>query len=105
MGKTVVSEDGCFEWDEEKDAANVKLHGFSFRQILEIFDDPCFVEGYDSEHSKIEDRYYGIGCLDNVMFVIAFYTERGARIRLISVRKADKQDEEKYYDHVKSLNS
>jgi uncharacterized DUF497 family protein len=42
MGKTIYSEDGRFEWDEEKDAANVAKHGFSFSEILEVFDDPDF---------------------------------------------------------------
>ena len=39
---TVISTDGCFEWDIEKDEANFKKHGFHFSEILEVFDDPYF---------------------------------------------------------------
>ena len=30
---TVISADGKFEWDSEKDAINLKKHGFSFSEI------------------------------------------------------------------------
>jgi uncharacterized DUF497 family protein len=111
MGRTIVSEDGCFEWDENKDRKNRKEHGFSFNEILEIFDDPAFLEGYDYEHSINEERYYGIGCLNNVLYVIAFYTIRkkseshGAieRKRIISARKADSEEQERYNDYFKKI--
>ncbi|MDR3249099.1 MAG: BrnT family toxin, partial [Treponema sp.] len=74
MGKTIISADGRFEWDEDKDRVNIKNHGFSFHEILEIFDDPAFLEGYDEEHSDEEERYYGIGCLNNIVYAIVFYT-------------------------------
>ena len=37
---TVISQDGRFEWGSEKDELNIKNHGFSFSEILEVFDDP-----------------------------------------------------------------
>ena len=49
MGRTIISKNGRFEWDEDKDRLNKKKHGFSFEEILEVFDDPDFLEGYDSE--------------------------------------------------------
>ena len=88
MSRTIISEDGRFEWDENKDMLNIKKRGFSFNEILEIFDDPAFLEGYDHEHSGQEDRYYGIGCLNGVLYIIAFYTYR-ERIRIFSARRAD----------------
>jgi uncharacterized DUF497 family protein len=103
MGKTVVSEDGRFEWDEAKNRKNIKEHGFSFAEILEVFDDPAFLEGYDVEHSKHEDRYYGIGCLNGVLYVISFYTYRGERRRIISARQADPEEREEYDDYFKKI--
>jgi len=100
MGRTIISEDGRFEWDENKDLLNKKNHGFSFNEILEIFDDPAFLEGYDREHSGQEERYYGIGCLNNILYVIAFYTLR-ERIRIISARQADSDEQEEYSDYFK----
>jgi uncharacterized DUF497 family protein len=104
MGKTIVSVDGRFEWDEEKDRQNINKHGFSFSEILEVFDDPVFLEGFDLEHSDREDRYYGIGCLNNVVHIVVFYTERGIRKRIFSARQADADDKELYDDYFRQTN-
>jgi uncharacterized DUF497 family protein len=104
MGRTIISEDGRFEWDEAKDRLNIKNHRLSFHQILSVFDDPAFLEGYDDSHSGQEERYYGIGYLNNVVLLITFYTERGARKRIISARKVDADEEEAYYDNFRSIN-
>jgi len=125
MGKTIISEDGRFEWDEDKDRLNQKNHGFSFNEILEIFDDPAFPEGYDYEHSIKEECYYGIGCLDNILYIIAFYTIREENVdgngkqnlsrkstqqpysverkRIISARQADSDEQEEYDDYFKKI--
>ncbi len=102
---TVISRDGRFEWDDSKDNLNFKKHGIHFDEILEIFDDPTFLSGYDEEHSSDEDRYYGIGCLNGVFFVLVFFTERNERIRLISARQADKELQEAYNDYFKKTNT
>ena len=104
MGRTIISEDGRFEWDENKDKLNRKNHGFSFDEILEVFDDPAFLEGYDSGHSEKEDRYYGIGCLNNILYIIVFYTLR-ERIRIFSARQADDDELEDYNDYFKKIKS
>ena len=104
MGRTIISQDGRFEWDENKNRLNKKNHGFSFAEILEIFDDPAFMEGYDHEHSKDEERFYGIGCLNNILYIIAFYTLR-ERIRIISARRADNEEQEAYNDYFKKIDS
>ncbi|MBO4373983.1 MAG: BrnT family toxin [Lachnospiraceae bacterium] len=46
-------------------------------------------------HSDEEDRYYTIGKVGDVLFVV--YTDRGNTIRLISARFATKKEEELYY--------
>jgi len=104
MSRTIISEDGRFEWDEAKDRLNKKNHGFSFDEILDIFDDPAFLEGFDSEHSKNEERYYGIGCLNNILYIIVFYTLRD-RIRIISARRADSDEQEEYNGYFKKIKS
>jgi len=103
MAVTIVSEDGRFEWDKGKNRLNKKKHGFSFDEILEVFDDPAFLEGYDYDHSKNEDRYYGIGCLNGILYVIVFYTLRLERKRIISARMADKDEQEHYNDYFKKV--
>jgi len=104
MGRTIVSEDGRFEWDEGKDRLNKKNHGFSFAEILEVFDDPAFLEGYDLKHSEDEDRHFGIGCLNGILCVIVFYTLR-ERVRIISARQADSEEQEEYDGYFKKIKS
>ena len=53
---TVIN--GKFEWDSEKDEINKIKHGFSFSEILDVFDDPLFIERYDIEHSSLEEERY-----------------------------------------------
>ena len=105
MGKTIISKDNRFEWDEEKNIANIEKHGIAFEEILEVFDDPAFLTGYDFEHSTKEDRYYGIGNLNGILIVLVFFTEKKNRIRLISARQAEKELREEYYDYFKKINS
>jgi len=98
MGQTVISENGKYEWDEEKNLINIQKHGFGFAEILDVFDDPFFLERFDEEHSSLdEERYIGFGLSGGQVVIMTSYTERG-RTRLISARFASKQEEEIYYD-------
>jgi len=101
---TEISDDNRFEWDSEKNRTNVIKHGLSFEQILEIFDDPFFLERYDSEHSSYkEDRYFGLGCVQGLVVVATVYTEK-KRIRIISARLASPKEEEIYNEYRKEIN-
>jgi uncharacterized DUF497 family protein len=101
MGKTIVSDDGRFEWDEEKDDLNIKAHGMHFAEITSVFDDPLFWERYDRENSSMEeDRYQGIGRIGTGTFFIS-YTERPPRTRIISAREVEPFEEDEYDEHIK----
>lgn len=97
---TVIN--GNFEWDSEKDELNKSKHGFSFSEILDMFDDPFFIERYDYEHSSLgEDRFIGLGMSGTALIVMAAYTER-ERTRIISARLATESEKELYYDFRKN---
>ena len=65
-----------------------------------VFKDKNRIEYYDIEHSAFEDRYITIGEIDEVLIVIlVVYTERSDVIRIISARKATKQERRAYYDY------
>lgn len=99
---TIVSEDGRFEWDSEKDALNRKNHGFSFSEILEVYDDPYLLTMYDPVHSSLEeDRYFCVGSIRGIVVIATSHTERNGRIRLISARKAERKLEALYYEWFK----
>lgn len=89
-----------FEWDDEKEQINIRKHGIDFETASRVFKDENRLELYDEEHSEFEDRYITIGVIDEIAYVImVVYTEREEAIRIISARKATKQEREMYYDY------
>ena len=96
---------GEFEWDSNKNEINIKKHGLSFDEILDVFNDPLFLEKLDLEHSTLEEeRYIGIGSINGVVVITTVYTENN-RKRIISSRIASKQEEDNYYEHQKHFYS
>ena len=70
-----------FEWDEEKDRANIAKHGVSFEIAQRAFLDPCRVVAEDVDHSRSEKRFYCIGRVGDVIVTVRF-TYRGGVIRI-----------------------
>lgn len=99
---TVISSDGRFEWDSDKDKINQKKHGIPFRKILSVFDDPMFLEKYDENHSFAEDRIIGIGSIENIIVVVVVFTER-TRVRIISARLASVNERKGYYERIRQI--
>lgn len=85
-----------FEWDEAKNKKNIHNHGISFELAAGVFLDECRIERFDSKHSGDEDRYFTIGRVSSILFVV--YTERNANIRIISARPATKDEINEYYE-------
>lgn len=86
-----------FEWDERKRAINLTKHGVDFRDALRIFRDDHRIWGFDEEHSEHEDRWWTLGRAASVLlFVVA--TERRGVVRLISARKATRDERRTYYE-------
>lgn len=75
-----------FEWDEKKARANMKKHGVSFDEAVTVFRDPLSITVADPEHSETEYRFLDIGMSDQGRLLVVSYTERAARIRIISSR-------------------
>ena len=89
-----------FEWDDEKDKINKEKHGIDFSTAALVFRDENRLEFYDDVHSEDEDRFITIGQINGVAIVVmVVYTERKNAIRLISARRATKQERNAYYDY------
>lgn len=86
-----------FEWDDKKAAENYAKHGVSFQFVTRAFKDPFAIERIDDRHDYDEERFILIGTAEDVVLFVV-YTEREERIRLISARRATKQE---YEDYVK----
>ncbi len=87
-----------FEWDDKKSKTNIKKHGISFEEATTVFYDEQAIEFYDDEHSEWEDRFLMLGLSNrlNLLIVCHCYRESNNKIRIISARKATK-NESKYY--------
>lgn len=86
-----------FEWDEEKNRINFRKHGVYFRTAAKVFYDENHIIIRDEEHSQHEDRYQAIGMVKDVLLVV--HTIRGDCIRIISVRRATREERRCYYDN------
>ena len=84
----------AFEWDLDKNQANIEKHGVPFEVAKHIFDGTV-VRWLDTRKDYGEDRYIGIGKVVNASLVVV-YTDRGGNIRLISARPASRKEREKY---------
>ena len=72
------------EWDPEEEPANRTNHGISFAEAATVFDDPNELTVDDPAHSFSENRYYSVGYSSERRLLVVFYTERSAKIRIIS---------------------
>lgn len=85
-----------FEWDPNKAQSNIHKHDVDFDEASSVFDDPMFITFLDEEHSIDEERYITIGLSIKGRLLLVAHAERNDRIRIISARKATK-NEEKFY--------
>lgn len=83
-----------YEWDEQKRQVNLHKHGIDFLDAQDVFDGDIVIIP-DERFDYGEDRFIAVGILRSTVVVVA-YTERGETIRIISARKATK-NEQKYY--------
>jgi hypothetical protein len=89
-----------FEWDDNKARINLKNHGVSFDEAKTVFVDPTAQIFADEAHSINEAREIIMGhSLSNRLLLVCF-TERGDVIRIISTRKATKQERQDYEENV-----
>lgn len=86
-----------FEWNLDKAKLNLEKHGISFQEAATMFSDPLSVTFPDPEHSVGENRYVIIGVSRFGQLLVVAHTDRGETIRVISARKATRQ-ERKFYE-------
>lgn len=88
-----------FEWDQKKEKVNVRKHGVSFEEVRTTFYDENAVQFYDPDHSGEEDRFIllGLSLKPQVLVVCHCCRKRETVVRIISARKADKDEELEYW--------
>jgi uncharacterized protein len=88
-----------FTWDERKRRLNIRKHGIDFLDVERIFAGLTFTTEDDRPYG--EQRFLTLGLLaDQVVSVT--HTERGATIRVISIRKATKHEARFYFTQIEN---
>lgn len=87
-----------FDWNPAKADINIKKHGVSFEESCSIFYDEFAVQFFDQDNSDVEDRFLMLGMSNETNILIVCHCERdnGNTIRIISSRKATKNEQKHY---------
>jgi len=90
-----------FEWDNAKAKTNRRKHGISFEIACHIFDDSyALVEQDRIEGGEL--RWQTIGTVDGLLLLLVAHTVESGddgpaeTIRIISARRADRGERERY---------
>ena len=83
-----------FSWDPIKNRINITKHGISFLTAVKIFDGPR-LEEEDTRQDYGETRIIALGRSEGrILYVV--YTRRNSVIRIISARKANRDERAEY---------
>ncbi len=87
-----------FAWDDSKNRLNKKKHGVSFEEAKTVFYDENAIQFPDPDHSQDEDRFLMLGMSHRLRVLMVCHCFRGndSVIRIISARKATKNENERY---------
>ena len=85
-----------FEWDENKRRINLEKHGFDFRDCALLFRGPV-ASWLDVRFDYGEPRFLAAGLLNGRVVIVA-YAEKPNAIRIISMRKASRNEETYYFE-------
>jgi uncharacterized DUF497 family protein len=87
-----------FEWDRQKRKTNIRKHGFDFLDAAMVFEgDTLTIPDEREEYG--EERFVTLGLLKGVVVVIV-HAEEEDLIRIISMRKATKNEEINYFKEI-----
>jgi len=85
-----------FEWDPNKEAENIRKHGVSFLEAASAFYDTLSLTVPDPDHSIGEQRFMLLGQSHAGRLLSVSHADRGARIRIISARRASRSEVKAY---------
>ena len=90
-----------FEWDSRKAASNLSRHGVSFEEATSVFSDQLARIFDDEDHAIEEHREIIIGHSTRDRLLLVAFTQREDAIRIISSRKATRNERTEYEEGVK----
>jgi len=88
-----------FEWDANKRLINLQRHGIDFADVWRVFENETHTV-IDDRFDYGEVRYLSFGLLFGEIVAVS-HTETDEVIRIISVRKAEKYEQETYFREIR----
>jgi hypothetical protein len=88
-----------YSHDPKKRAANLKKHGYDFEEAPVVIEGAHTVTFEDRRFDYSEQRFITLGVLRGDVVVIAT-AETDEEIRVISMRKAEQNEQEIYYSNL-----
>jgi uncharacterized DUF497 family protein len=85
-----------YTYDLKKRAANLKKHGYNFKDAPLVIESMATVTFEDNRFDYGEQRFITLGVLRGEVVAIAT-AETDEEIRIISMRKAERHEQEIYY--------
>ena len=87
-----------FDWDPAKATLNLRKHGVSFGEARTVFEDEEALVTSDPVYSVGEERFIILGLSSALRILVVIHCEReqGDVVRIISARKADRQERAAY---------
>jgi uncharacterized DUF497 family protein len=87
-----------FEWHPDKSRANAEERQIPFSKVPAVFQGPLLARR-DNRRDYGEERWTAVGLLGQVPVVVV-YTKRGHRIRIISARRANRRERQRFQERV-----
>ncbi len=89
-----------FECDPRKSLENQRKHDVSFEEAQAVFLDENALMIHDPDHSDDEDRFVllGLSAKIRLLTVCHCYRESDEVIRIISARKATRNEQKSYWE-------
>ena len=87
-----------FDWDEAKRQNNLAKHGIDFADLEPLFDGETLTV-LDDRFDYGERRFITLGVLNGVVLVVV-HTETKTTLRIISARKATRNEENSYFKEI-----
>jgi len=88
-----------YTYDPKKRAVNLEKHGYDFEDAPQVIESDHTVTFEDRRFAYCEQRFITLGMLRGDVVVIAT-AETVDEIRLISMRKAERNEQEIYYSNL-----
>ncbi|MBL0166961.1 MAG: BrnT family toxin [Propionivibrio sp.] len=86
--------------DQVKRAANLKKHGYDLDDAPVVVESPAAITLEDKRFDYGEQRFITLGMLHDVVVVIVT-AETDEEIRVISMRKAERNEQEIYFNNIR----